>query len=179
MVWRRPVLSAVLGTVAGILILASGCTDFAPTAVRLDPVSVSAKSSLLGTQARVVQSSIRAENRVFNALIDREGGTLDFGIGRISFPKGAVARPTQITARVDGSGIAVTFGPHGLTFAEAHEPTIEFSYKGLDVDPTSLKILYVDTNGKVREVLSTEVDPAESTARAKSGHFSKYVLAVG
>jgi hypothetical protein len=162
MVRRRPVFSAVLGTVAGILILASGCADQGPTSVQLQP-------------AKAISAGKAYSGGTYSASIGSEGGILNFPVGRIVFPAGAVAGETRITARLDGREMAATFGPHGLRFPDGKEPTIEFDLAGLKIDASKLGIVYVDDSDHILESLVTETHDGHATSELR--HFSKYVLA--
>ena len=84
MVRRRPVFSAVLGTVAGILILASGCAEQDPTAVQLKP-------------ARALSAARAYQRGTYAMNIGPSGGSINFPIGQIVFPAGAVTEETTIT----------------------------------------------------------------------------------
>ena len=161
MVRRRPVFSAVLGTVAGILILASGCADRDPTAVHLKPAQVV-------SAARAYSSGTYATN------IGPVGGILKLPVGKIVFPSGAVEADTRITATLDGRNLAVIFGPHGLQFPNGHEPSIEFELAGLNIESSQLQIVYLDSADQVLETLATDFDGQHASAELR--HFSKYAL---
>lgn len=160
MVRRRPVFSAVLGTVAGILILASGCAEEGPTAVQLQP-------------AKIISSGKAYSGGTYSASIGAAGGILNLPIGRIVFPAGAVDRETLITAKVDGEELAATFAPHGLLFPVGSEPRLEFVIGNANI--ANLQIVYLDELGNTLEVLATVT--RENIATADLSHFSKYALA--
>jgi hypothetical protein len=157
----RPVFSAVLGTVAGILILASGCADQDPTAVQLKP-------------AKALSAARAYSGGTFATSIGPLGGILKLPVGRIVFPAGAVDAETHITATLDGRDLAVIFGPHGLQFPEGHEPSIEFELGSLSIDPSRLRIVYLDAADRLLETLVTQSDGQNVTAELR--HFSKYAL---
>ena len=157
----RPVFSAALGTVAGILILASGCAEQVPTTVQLRPAEAlsAARAYSAGT---------------YTAIIGPSGGILKLPVGRIVFPAGAVDAETRISAWLDGRKISATFSPHGLTFAPGKEPSIEFDFGGLNVRAGRLQIVYLDDQNNIIETLITT--SASGTATASLQHFSIYAL---
>jgi hypothetical protein len=162
MVRRRPVLSAVLSAVAGILILASGCADQGPTAVQLQP-------------AKALSAAKAYSGGTYSASIGADGGILKLPVGRIIFPAGAVAGDTRISAELDGKHIAATFGPEGLVFPVGKEPKLEFDVAGLRVEIATLQILYVDASDGILEFLPTTFQDGRVSGELR--HFSKYVLA--
>ena len=165
MIRRRPALSAILTPLAGILILASGCTDQAPTEVQLRPGSavLAAKAFRPGT---------------YSAKIGSAGGKLEFaGIGSIDFPANALSETTKIKAKVDGRTVSVDFEPHGLVFPADAQPTLSFSIDGLNVDADRLVINYLDESGQTRETYSVAVDRSAGVASTGLRHFSQYILA--
>lgn len=174
---RRPYSSA-LPWLAGILILASGCMDQSPTAVLLDPATVTPGQAQFQANVRPVFSAAPFAAGTHTALITPAGGSIDFGIGSIDFPKGAVQRATHISATVDGSTMSVEFAPHGLTFSADAQPTLTFSASGLDLGGNAV-IYYVDDNGNVLENLGGIVDATAATVSAALKHFSPYILAAG
>lgn len=175
---RRPYFTSALASLAGILILASGCMDQSPTATVLDPAVVSGEQAQLPTNARPMASATPFAAGTFSSTITPAGGTIDFGIGSIDFPKGAVQRATVITASVDGKSMLVEFEPHGLTFAAGHEPTLTFNSSGIDLKNGAV-IYYIDSNGNVLEDLGGWIDTAAETVSAALKHFSPYILAAG
>jgi hypothetical protein len=113
---RRPFFKAA-SSVAAILILAAGCGEQTPTAVQIESPSLSSASAPKGPKANVVKTKFHAGT--YAAVIGPEGGRIDFGIGTIDFPAGAVAHAIRITATTDGEHLGVTFAPHGLRFCDS------------------------------------------------------------
>jgi hypothetical protein len=169
---RRPSFATAVTSVAAILILAAGCSEPGPTAARLEPTVVSASRSAIGARAQILHARYRAGT--YTTVVTPRGGTLDFGIGSISFPAGAVSSAVRISATVDGQTLAVNFEPHGTVFAAGHEPTLRFQV------PSSLdraSIFYVDDELKIVEAIATAADTSSGTAAGVIGHFSQYVIA--
>lgn len=165
MVRRRPVYSAVLGTVVGILILASGCVDQNPAGVQLTP-------------ARAVSAARSYPAGTYTATIGREGGTLELPIGRINFPAGALTETTKINAKVDGKTIAVNFQPH-LEFPGNARPTLTLSFQGVNINPTELRVFHISDSGNVIEDLIPSVDQVNQTATTDVSSFSGFILGAG
>lgn len=167
---RRPYLSVPLAWLAGILILASGCMDQSPTATLLDPATVREPAQLPASVRPILASAPFAAGAT-SQVITPDGGSIHFGIGTITFPAGAVDRATQITAEVDGSSMAVAFGPH-LVFSNA-QPTLCFDVAGASL-PDAYRVVHVKDDG------STETVPhvvTTSSVCVSVSSFSKYVLA--
>lgn len=160
---RRPALSAALSALAGILILASGCVDRSPTSVQLKaPTALQAARTYSGG--------------AYTASIGTEGGILEFPIGRIVFPAGAVSAPTVITATVDGHTLSVDFQPH-LVFPEGAQPTLSVSFGGVLLDASKLTVYHINDDGTLTEQLTPFVDLTRGVASVNASSFSRFALA--
>lgn len=162
---RRPPFSAALSALAGILILASGCVEQTPTTTQLE-----APTALSAAKAYARGS--------YTASIGTSGGTLEFPIGTISFPAGAVPTETRITATVDGKSLAVDFQPH-LVFPAGARPTLTLSFAGVRAAPATLVVFHISDSGKLLEVLRPTVDLATSTLKISASSFSGFVIGSG
>jgi hypothetical protein len=160
MVRRRPVFSAVLGTVAGILILASGCVDQDPTAVQLKP-------------AKALSAARAYERGAYAASIGPSGGSINFPIGEIVFPAGAVSEETVITAKLDGRTLSVDFEPH-IVFPSGAQPTLTLSFAGVRVDPGSLVFAHVSDDGTLVGTLRPAVENSLASVAVES--FSRWLI---
>jgi hypothetical protein len=174
---RRPSVTTAVTSLAAILILAAGCSEPGPTAARLEPTVVSASRSVIGTQARVVHATYSAGT--YSAVVTPSGGTLDFGIGSISFPAGAVQSAVRISATVDGQTLAVNFEPHGTMFAAGHEPTLRLELTGAVEDTSGTEIQYLSDSGLILERLPTAVDNLNGSISTQIQHFSPYAAGIG
>lgn len=172
---RRSLFASVASSLTAILILAAGCSDQDPMAVQLEPGAVGTVRGEIGGRANVLRSTYAAGN--FSSVIGPEGGTIQFGIGEITFPAGAVQRPTLISAAVDGEHLAVTFSPHGLRFTEHAQPVLSLSFAESSASASKLGIQYVDSGFNVLEVLETSTDIVAEKVTARLWHFSTYVIA--
>jgi hypothetical protein len=161
MVRRRPVFSAVLGTVAGILILASGCADQSPTAVQVRP-------------AKALSAAKAYQSGSFTMSIDPSGGTFSFPIGHISFPAGAVSETTTITATLDGRTLAVEFEPH-MMFPDGAQPTLAMSVTGLKVNFDGVHFLHVADDGATISTFRPIVENGIASINVEG--FSRWILA--
>jgi hypothetical protein len=171
---RRPLFRAA-SSFAAILILAAGCGDHTPTAVQLEGSNALAASAARGPKANVVKSTFAAGS--YATVIGPQGGTIEFGIGKLVFPAGALQRPTRITATTDGSNLGVEFGPHGLQFPEGNQPQIRFGTAGMSADPAAVVIVYIDDFQQVLETLPTFYDIGTETVAGRLSHFSTYAIA--
>ena len=172
---RRPVLTSALSSLAAILILAAGCGEQNPTSAALQPSGAAAARD--GVKARVVTSHYAAGT--YFAVIGPDGGTLDFGIGSLVVPAGAVTQPTRISAFSNGSDVAVDFQPHGLTFTSGHEPTLWFDLGNAPDDNPQVEIQYLDDAGFILEKLPSQLDATGLTVSAQIRHFSPYAAGIG
>lgn len=154
-----------------IAVLVAGCGQGVPTASELRPEGLR-----VGAVARPVVSSVAFDAGVYSGTIGPEGGVLEFGVGSLTFPAGAVADPTTITASVDGSNIGVEFSPHGLSFPPDARPSLSLDVPS-DEMPRSSQIVYVDSEHIVLQVLETKFQIPSGSATARLDHFSPYILA--
>jgi hypothetical protein len=154
---------------AGILIGIGGCAErpAAPAArgdgLKLLQLRAAPSYDLAGSSGQVVGP---------------EGGVV-VGPGGVtlSFPAGAVTRPTWVSLRPSSQVVGVEILPHGLSFPAGSEPTLTLPYGGAQVAGYSrLNVVYVE-GGVIEEVLPTTVSPTALTARLP--HFSLYAGAGG
>ncbi len=171
---RRPFFRAA-STVAGILILAAGCGEMSPTDVRVAEPSLAASSAAKGPRANVVQTVFAAGSHA--TVIGPQGGTIDFGVGSLHFPAGALSRTTRISATTDGQNIGVTFAPHGLKFPANAQPVLKLSSMAPPAALTNLRVVYVDAAGRVLEEVATSHDIEGNHLTAQLRHFSTYWMA--
>jgi hypothetical protein len=162
---NRSLRSSVL-VLAGILIGIGGCAE--------SPAAPAARTEAL--QLLELRSAPRYDMAgVSGAVVGPEGGVV-VGPGGVtlSFPKGALSRPTYISLRPSTEVVGVEILPHGLTFSAGSEPTLTLPYGGADVSGFSrLNVVYVE-GGAITEVLSTSVSPGAHTLTARLPHFSFY-----
>ena len=160
MVRRRPVFSAVLGTVAGILILASGCADQNPTASQLKP-------------AQALSAARAYERGSFAMSIGPSGGSINFPIGQIVFPAGAVSNETIITATLNGRTLAVDFQPH-IVFPSGAQPTLTISVAGLRVNPNRLLFAHVADDGTLAATIRPTLENGRASVAVEG--FSRWAI---
>lgn len=168
---RRPYLFAATAWLAGILILASGCMDQSPTATLLDPATVSGPQAQFPSSIRPIFSAAPFAAVQSSTRITPAGGTIDFGIGTISFPQGAVDQATWITAGTDGSTLSVEFGPH-LVFDDA-QPTLCFGVAGVAL-PQEVAVIHVTDDGNRSSI---EYQTIGNSICVNPSSFSKFILA--
>jgi hypothetical protein len=175
MMKRRPLLASVITSLTAILILAAGCGDQSPTATRLEPTTLNASRGGVGHHARTIKRHHRAGH--VSETIGRRGGTIDFGIGTLVVPPGALRHNTRISATVNGEDLAVEFEPHGLKFRRGREATLTFDLRDAQLDNDSPQIEYVDSSNTIIESLRTSINSAARQASTQIAHFSIYVMA--
>ena len=158
---RRPVFSAVLGAVAGILILASGCADQGPTAVQLKP-------------AKAISAGRAYERGAFNMSVGPSGGTFHLPIGQVVFPVGAVSEETTFTATLDGRTLGIDFQPH-IVFPIAAQPTLMVNLAGVKVDADVLRFAHVSDDGVVISEYQALIDNGIASVNVEG--FSRWILA--
>ena len=151
-------LRSAATALAGILIAIGGCAESpsspaAPEFLKRGPMP---SFDVGGTAA---------------AVIDARGGVVQSVAGdRIVFPAGAVTSPVLVTLSSDRNYVGVELQPHGTTFTPGREPTLILN-AGTSV-PSRARIVYVNDEGAIVEVLST--DAGNGQLRASLSHFSKY-----
>jgi hypothetical protein len=156
---------------AGILIGIGGCSE--------SPAAPAAHTD--GLQVLELRSAPRFDASGVSGEVVGPAGGVVVGPGGVtlSFPAGALARPTYVSLRTSTEVVGVEILPHGLTFAAGYEPTLTLPYGGADVSGFSrLNVVYVD-GGAIQEVLSTSVSTGAHTLTARLPHFSLYAGAGG
>jgi len=117
------------------------------------------------------------------ALVTEEigpaGGVLSMPDGHtLTFPAGALQATTTISAVADDGSLAIDFGPAGLVFPDSALPVLRLNYRNSDAAQSNdAVIVYLDENGRLREILTTSQDTTTGTAQARIKHFSTYALA--
>jgi len=165
-------LGSILAAAAGILITTGGCTD-SPAA----PAEVGIGLELL--LAPEGPSFARSGSESASRVIGPAGGVIEVSNGyRLTFPAGAVSRPTEIGMRVDGQYQGVRLSPHGLHFPADARPVLELRAVGAAAARFStLKVVYVNDANGILEVLPTEQQGNDVTTHLE--HFSGYILSGG
>jgi len=176
---RRLLSRSLLLPVAAILILAAGCGEQGPTETALAPAAAGAGFQKVPLpQASLDAASPGRSVGTVHRTLGPEGGEIRLGRVSLSFPAGALAAPTTISAKVSERHLEVKFGPHGLEFPAGLEPVLAFDYSGLSVDEVeALAVYYLGDAGEVLEELDAVVDFAARTVSVKLQHFSVYTVA--
>lgn len=166
--FRSPLFAAVL---AGTLLVAGGCSDL-PSAPAAELGAGLVKIAAPASPARSLSGEA-----VVAKVIGPTGGTLATASGhRIVFPAGAIARPTEISIRDDGTYLGVHLEPHGLRFPAGRSPVLTLDVNGAETAGyDALHVVYVDDAGGILEVLSPTV--ASGSVSASLRHFSGYMVA--
>jgi len=162
----------VRSLVAGILITIGGCSEPNPT---ISPDAGTPRFVEIQSTVQGVAGLLGGEQRA-EKVIGPEGGTLAMAGGHtLTFPAGALSRPTKIKAKSSTRFVEVDLGPEGLTFPTGHEPVLTLNYAGTNSGLFStLSIVYLSDSGEILEVLRTENDSSSKTVKAQLRHFSRY-----
>jgi hypothetical protein len=112
-----------------------------------------------------------------SATIGKEGGTLKIGPHRLTIPKDALKKNVRISAVAPkGKYVQIKFEPEGLEFRRKTALTMSYAECSL-LSPLHLKIVYVNDQLQILEVLPTVTSVLTRTATAPIDHFSRYMLA--
>jgi hypothetical protein len=112
-----------------------------------------------------------------SAEIGPMGGILRVGPHVLTVPPYALRQKVRISAVAPaGSYVQIKFEPQGLQFQRSTVLTMSYSECSL-LSPLRLKVVYVNDNLEILEVLPTVVSVLSGTANAKVDHFSRYMLA--
>jgi hypothetical protein len=172
------------------VMLASCADDHAPTGPSAPVAPVQPNPALLGdlvdgvtgTLGSVVNSlglvscNVRTTYSA-SADIGPAGGLLRVGPHLLSVPPKALKERVRISAVAPkGEYVQIKFEPEGLKF---DRPTLlTMSYRDCSLlSPLRLKIVYVNDQLQILEVLPTLVSVLTRTANAPVDHFSRYMLA--
>lgn len=110
-------------------------------------------------------------------VIGPEGGTLKVGPHYLVVPPKALRKNVLISAVAPkGNYVQIKFEPQGLQFNRDVALTMSYAECSL-LSPLNLKIVYVNDQQKILEVLPTLVSVLTRTATAPTDHFSRYMLA--
>jgi hypothetical protein len=112
-----------------------------------------------------------------SAEIGPRGGILKVGPHFLTVPRNALKEKVRISAVApQGKHVQIRFEPHGLEFQRKALLTMSYSECSL-LSPLHLKIVYVNDQFEILEVLPTITSVLTRTANAPIDHFSRYMLA--
>jgi hypothetical protein len=133
-------------------------------------------SSLSRVVSGLVECNVRTTSTASQTIGPR-GGVLRVGRHQLYVPPGALLGDVHITATAPaGKHVEVRFEPHGLEFARPTALTMSYADCGV-LKPLGLRIVYVDENLDILEVLLSLPNPFNRTVTGKVEHFSRYMLA--
>lgn len=177
---------ATLFALALAAVMLTSCADdhapptapIAPNPSLLDDV-VGGVTGTVGDLANglgLVRCNVRTTHSA-SALIGPQGGTLRVGPHRLTVPRYALKQTVRISAVAPkGEYVQIKFEPQGLKFDRKAALTMSYSECSL-LSPLSLKIVYVNDQFQILEVLPTVTSVLTRTATAPVDHFSRYMLA--
>ena len=112
-----------------------------------------------------------------SAEIGPNGGVLRVGPHLLTVPPKALKQKVRISAVAPkGKHVQIKFEPQGLEFERKTLLTMSYSECSL-LSPLRLKVVYVNDQLQILEVLPTVVSVLTRTANAPVDHFSRYMLA--
>jgi hypothetical protein len=180
-------VTSLLAIALAAVVLTSCADDHAPPTgpapVAPDPALIGdLLGGVTGTVGGVVNSLGLASCNVTtthssSAYIGPMGGVLRVGPHRLTVPPKALPNYVRISAVApSGQYVQIEFEPQGLRFALPTVLTMSYSECSL-LSPLRLRIVYVNDNLQILEVLPTVTSLLTRTASAPVDHFSRYMLA--
>jgi len=120
--------------------------------------------------------------RSATGIIRQNGGTVTLDGHSVTFPPGAVSKPTAVTIRTPASKhLIVNLRADGQEFPSFRKAvTVKVSYERCNrrVDPADLVAWQIDpASGELIEQMPSSVNPAKRTVTFKTFHFSHFVIA--
>lgn len=176
---------AVVNLDSAVLLSARQPGDTLPRSAALD-IKLSAASTLSIRLLGKLGSTLTVTIRGGAKAVGPQGGSVVMpgGTARVELPPSALDGTQVITVepapddqRIGRLGnFAVRIGPEGLTFAVPVSVVAKYkpSFLPVDVDPSNLRLGFL-TDNDVTEI-DSEVDEVEGTVRARTTHFSTWVL---
>jgi hypothetical protein len=180
--------ASILAIALAVVTLTSCADDAVPTAppapvITPDPSllgdllgGVTGTVGGLADQLGLVTCNVRTTH-TGSAEIGPMGGILRVGPHVLTVPPYALRQKVRISAVAPaGSYVQIKFEPQGLEFQRSTVLTMSYSECSL-LSPLRLRVVYVNDNLEILEVLPTVVSVLTRTANAKVDHFSRYMLA--
>ena len=179
---------SLLALALAAVMVTSCADDTAPTAP--PPPAVAPDPSLLGDLVGGVTGTVGdlantlglvscnvSTTHTASAEIGPMGGILRIGPHALTVPPYALREKVRISAVAPkGSYVQIKFEPQGLQFRRSTLLTMSYAECSL-LSPLRLKIVYVNDQLQILEVLPTMVSVLTRTANAPVDHFSRYMLA--
>jgi hypothetical protein len=158
-----------------ISILAATLTGLACDAGR-GPTAPQFSASLLGLGLPQILACSTSVESSGEAVIGPEGGVVQLGPHSLSIPAGALQESVLISGVAPvGNAVQVRFQPEGLTFSAP--ATLSMSYAHCGLGGLVLRVVYVDDNFNILELLSSQNFLLQQRVQGRIHHFSSYVLA--
>ena len=122
-------------------------------------------------------------------IIGIKGGEITVLSHTLAVPRGAVLEPTafrmrvaptvrvevELTAVIEKAGSVIDVGSDG--FEKPVSLSLSYARATNVKDPSRLKIVLLNDDGSIKEVLPSTVDTKKKTVTAKLPHFSRYAMA--
>ncbi len=177
----RHVLSPVLAAVVFLGVVS--CSDQSPTAPERAAITTEQAPLLLGDLTNTLSdvSLLRCTpmpTARAQAWIGPNGGRIDVGPHSLVVPPGALTHGVLIRAEAPRDNVnRVEFQPHGLEFNRPARITMSYANcQGL-ASLLPRRIVYIDGNLNLLEVLESVTNLREREVSARLEHFSDYAVA--
>ena len=142
----------------------------------LNSTVTSVGSTLDRTVSGLLECNVR-NSYTASQMIGPQGGVLRVGRHSLHVPANALRENVLITATAPaGRHVEVRFEPQGLEFQRPTALTMSYADCGI-LKPLGLRIVYVNDNLDILEVLLSLPNPFTRTVTGKVDHFSRYMLA--
>ena len=154
--------------------------------------TTTSNDGLLGGLLRTVTTLVtKVVDVVFDLtkVIGIKGGEITVLSHTLAVPRGAVLEPTaftmrvaptvkvevELTAAIEKAGGVIDVGSDG--FEKPVSLSLSYARATNVKDPSRLRVVLLNDDGSIREVLPSTVDLKKKTVTAKLPHFSRYALA--
>lgn len=175
----------LLTALFAIAIANSSCTQdvsTAPEAVTPAPaIQPDLVEDLFGTASKALNSLLVCAPPQFEAgeaVIGRNGGTLDLGQVRLVVPRGALRSNVRIRAEIPAEPYAtVRFSPEGLEFLKPAALTMSYAHCSLTAGLlTPKRIAYVTERLQLIEFIPSVDNVLRREVTGRLDHFSRYAV---
>lgn len=179
---------SVLAIALAAVVLTSCADDHAPPTAPVAPIApdpsligdvLGGVTGTVGDLAKglgLVTCNVRTTETA-SQVIGPNGGVLRVGRHQLYVPPRALKQHVRISAVAPkGQYVQIHFEPQGLQFERKTALTMSYADCSL-LSPLRLKIVYVNDNLEILEVLPTLTSVLTRTATAPVDHFSRYMLA--
>jgi hypothetical protein len=173
---------AVVAGLFALTLLSSSCGDptSSPNRIRAPEAEVETSASLIGwllDQLNLLSCTPLPYAQT-TQTVGSGGGTINVGPHKLVIPAGALSGNVTITATAPSvPRREVQFEPHGLQFEEKATLTLSYAQCSLVAQLIPKKVVYVDGNLNILELLWSLDNFFLKKVSGKLDHFSGYAVA--